>query len=306
MPGFLTHYIAGKAALQGVSPAIRKKITADERLYNLGTQGPDIFFYYFLRKRSRGIAQEMHLSSLGLFLVHMAQLAKDAPQNEKDTIFAYTAGFVMHYTVDCYAHPYVYARAFDKDVPKIINSALHRQFETAIDVALLKLVSSKKPAAVKQWELINAPKSGIHIAAAALSSSFAKIYGKEISPGFVRRALRSTIYITRLLQSKNGRRKRFMELAENLTIRTPLYSSMVHMQEITGERDYLNVNKTEWCAPWSSETYTDSFMERYSTAVEEGIEIMGAMYEFVYGDLSPDILAEKLGNRSLKTGLQCA
>jgi len=302
MPGFLTHYIAGKAALQEVSSEIREKISADERLYNLGTQGPDIFFYYF---PVREMAQEMHKCGLGLFLAYMARLAKESAPPARDKIFAYTAGFLMHYTVDCNAHPYVYARAFVHNAPKIKNSAMHRKFETAIDVALLKLVCGKKPAGISQWELINAPKDGLGISAEALSRGISEIYGKNISPKVAKRAMKFTIKATRFLQSKNGRRKRFMELAENLTIRAPLYSSMVHMQEIIGDDDFLNIKKASWLPPWSQETSNDSFMERYSVAVEEGAEIIKTMYAFIYGDLSPEILAEMLGNRSLKTGLQC-
>ncbi|MCL2223906.1 MAG: zinc dependent phospholipase C family protein [Defluviitaleaceae bacterium] len=311
MPGFLTHCIAGKAALQAVSAEIREKITAEERLYNLGTQGPDIFFYYLpgqVRKRSRGIAQEMHGCGLGLFLAYMAKLAKLAPPQEQDTIFAYTAGFLMHYTVDCHAHPYVYARAFVKDAPKIKNSALHRKFETAIDVSLLKLVSGKKPAGINQWELINAPKSGLCIAAEALSHGICAIYNRNVPPKVTRRALQFTINATRLLQSKNGRRKRFMEIAENLVAGEAMASCIIHMQEVPDEDDYLNLKKTEWQAPWSSEEekYTDSFMERYSAAVEEGAELIETMHSYIYGDLPFEVLTEKLGNRSLKTGLQCA
>ena len=312
MPGFLTHYIAGKAALQGASPQIREIITEGEKLYNLGTQGPDIFFYYFpsqILKRSRGIAQDMHLGSLGLFLAYMARLAKDAPAKpERDIIFAYTAGFLMHYTVDCYAHPYVYARAFNKNAIKIKNSADHRRFETAIDVALLKLVSGKKPAGMSQWELINAAPDELSISAAALSQGIQAIYGRRISPKVARRALKFTITCTRFLQSKNGRRKRFMEIMENLAFGEATTSCIIHMQEITGDTDYLNINKTPWHSPWSptDEVHNDSFMDMYQAAVDEGIEMLEALYGYVYGDLNPEILAEILGNRSLKTGLPCA
>jgi hypothetical protein len=301
MPGFLSHYIAGQAALAGVRPEIREKINSDVRLYNLGTQGPDIFFYYF---PARGLAQEMHLSGLGLFLAYMARLAKEN-ERERDTIFAYTAGFLMHYTLDCHAHPYVYARAYNKNAPKLKNSADHRKFETAIDVALLKLVSGEKPAGLNQWELINAAKDGLSVSATALSQGIFEIYGKKISDKKARRALKFTISATRLLQSKNGRRKRFMEIIENISIREPLYSSMVHMQEILGDNDYLNIKKSSWTPPWSAEAHNASFVDKYNAAVEEGIQMLNAMYDFVYGDLQPLILAEKLGNRSLKTGLPC-
>lgn len=308
MPGFLSHYIAGKAALAELSADIREKIFADERLYNLGTQGPDIFFYYIpgqMRRRSRGIGQEMHGRGLGLFLGAMARLAKNADA-EKNLIFAYTAGFVMHYALDCNAHPYVYARTFDENSTRIKNSAAHRKFESAIDVALLKLVSGKKPAGVNQWELINAEKDRLFVAAAALSKSVAAVYRRDVPPKVAARAMKYMINLTRLLQSKNGRRKRFMELVENVTIREPLFSSMMHVQELSGENDYLNIKKTPWHAPWAKEIHNASFMERYTAAVDEGAEMILALHEFVYGDLPAEALAEKLGNRSLKTGLSCA
>jgi hypothetical protein len=250
----------------------------------------------------------MHLSKLGLFLAYMAGLAKEAPSPARDTIFSYTAGFLMHYTVDCHAHPYVYARAFIQDAPKIKNSALHRKFETAIDVALLKLVSGKKPAGISQWQLINAPGDGIGISAEALSRGISEIYGRNVTTKVARRAMKFTINATRFLQSKNGRRKRFMEIAEHFLRGEATTSCIIHMQEVSGDEDYLNLKKAKWLPPWSheDESCDDSFMERYSAAVDEGIKIIETMYAFVYGNASPVALAEMLGNRSLKTGLQCA
>ena len=306
MPGFLTHYIAGKAALQSVSDDIQAKINAEERIYNLGTQGPDIFFYYIpgqVRKRSRGVAQEMHGNSLGLFLAHMARLAKEANE-ERDTIFAYTAGFAMHYAVDCHAHPYVYAHTFKENALKIKNSADHRRLETAIDVALLKLVSGEKPAGISQWELVNAAKDKRSVAAVAMCESIKAIYGREIPVGTARRAMKFMISGTRLLQSKNGRRKRFMQVLEHAVAGEVFVSCIVHMQELGGE-DYLNLQKKPWHPPWlpEAEIFNDSFVDCYNAAVQEGAKILEALHAFVYEDLPAERLAETLGNRSLKTGL---
>ena len=309
MPGFLTHYIAGKAALQSVSDDIQAIINADERIYNLGTQGPDIFFYYIpgqVRKRSRGVAQEMHGSGLGLFLVQMAQLAKQAGE-ERDTIFAYTAGFAMHYAVDCNAHPYVYAHTFKENALKIKNSADHRKLETAIDVALLKLVSGKTPAGISQWELVNASRDKRNVAAVAMCESIKAVYGREIPVGTARRAMKFMISGTRLLQSKNGRRKRFMQIFEHAVAGEVFVSCIVHMQEL-GDEDHLNLKKKPWHPPWlpEEEIFNDTFVDCYNAAVLEGTKMLEALYAFVYEDLPAEKLEEVLGNRSLKTGLPCA
>jgi hypothetical protein len=292
MPGFLSHYIAGKAVLQGSLLEIREKITAEERLYNLGTVGPDIFFYYVpgqILKRSRGIAQDMHLGGLGLFIGYMARAAKEAAPRERDTIFAYTAGFLMHYLLDVHVHPYVYARSFDKYTFKIKNSANHRKFETAIDNALLDLLSRESHTRIKQWELINAEKHKLSVSAMVLSQGINEIYNRNIPPKTVWRALKFTINAVKILQMKEISQN--IKLSENFSV---------------SAKDYLNTKKSPWRTPWSPEIYRDSFMDRYGLAVEESIQILETMYGFIYEELKPTILAEKLGNRSLKTGMQCA
>ena len=309
MPGFLTHYISGQALLQVIDPKIQKIIQPCERLYNLGTQGPDIFFYYMpghLRKRSRGLGTQMHLQNLGVFLAEMAKLAKESGPKERDIIFSYTAGFIMHYALDASAHPYVYAMTHHDNVPKIKNSADHRKFETAIDVAMLKLLSSKKPAEYNQWELIAAKPNHMSTSATAMSQALYITYNREIPPAIVQRAMRYMVQLTRILQSRKGRRKRWMELVENLTIREPLFSSMVHTQEID-DHDYLNTKKSAWHAPWEAagETHNDSFVERYHTAVEEGSKMIEFMYAYVYKNVDMSALVETIGNRSLKTGMPC-
>ncbi|MCL2285092.1 MAG: zinc dependent phospholipase C family protein [Firmicutes bacterium] len=312
MPGFLTHYIAGQAVLNSAEPDIQKIIAKDERLYNLGTQGPDIFFYYFpgiIRKRSRDIGGQMHKNDLGLFIARMAHLAKKAAGDERDLIFAYTAGIVMHYMIDVHSHPYVYAKVYNENATGIKNSADHRAFETAIDIALLKLVSGKKPADYSQWELIRAEAEHLIVAAKAMSRVIKLVYDRTIPPQDVYRAMRHMIQLTRLLRSRKGRRKKWTALVENLTVGEPLFSSMVHEQEVDEATDYLNHQRTPWKAPWEDEDAehcTDSFFDRYNAAVDEGLEIIQSLYDYVYGDLPLKTLGDKLGNRSLQTGAPCS
>jgi len=307
MPGFLTHYIAGQAVLNELAPDMRKKITSSERLYNLGTQGPDIFFYYIpgiVRKRSRGVGSQMHQSDLGLFLMQMANAAKQNTGLNRDIIFAYTSGFIMHYAVDTNAHPYVYASTYDPNASKINNSAKHHKFETAIDILMLKLVEGKKPSDHKQWELINANKGHMKVAAIAASNALLQIYSREIPPKNVYKAMRHMCAFTRFIQSQKGRRKKFIGTMENLTIRHQVFSSIIHNQVLTDGVDYLNEQKKPWQSPWdeSKNIYTDSFADRFYAATTEGLSMIQTLYKYIYENLPAEALATALGNRSLKTG----
>ena len=306
MPGFITHYIAGQALLDAVQPKIRRIIEPRANIFNLGAQGPDIFFYYvpgFIRRRSRGVGSQMHMENLGVFFMHMANRLKNTRHPaEQKIVFAYTSGFLMHYSLDVYAHPYVYACTHNDNDRKLQSAARHRQFETALDVEMLKLVSGEKPADYKLWHLIRAKDVHMRAAALAVSSAVLNTYNRDVQPLDVYMAMRYMVRFTRLLQSKGGRRKRLMALAEDLTIRANPLSAMVHMQEVIDGRDYMNIKKASWNAPWEHESREVSFVELYQNAVAEAAQMVQGLYSYMRGDVSLEKLMEQIGNRSLKTG----
>ena len=309
MPAILTHCIAGQAVLNNSDSKIRKIIKQSEQLYNMGTQGPDIFFYYlpgFVRKRSRGIGPQMHKNDLAIFIAKMAKaatLCKSQPG--KDIIFSYTAGIIMHYAVDTNSHPYVYAKTFDNSASKIKNSTTHHKFETSLDILMLEMHNGQKPAQCKMWELIDAKKCHRDVASIAASAAIRAVYNRPISKKDVRQAMDYMVNFVKYLQSKKGRRKKIASFVECATIRHPLHASIIHDQEVTDGIDYLNKSKTPWTPPWETANSTDSFVDRFNLAVDEGLKMVQALYEYVYEDSPIDNLRTLLGNKSLLTGLPC-
>jgi len=314
MPAILTHYIAGKTVLENSSPQIREIIKQSEQLYNLGAQGPDIFFYYLpglARKRSRGIGPQMHKNDLALFIAKMAKAAKSLKMTGGSSppphhiIFSYTAGIIMHYVVDINSHPYVYARTFNSTASKIKNSTNHHKFETSLDTIMLKMHNGKKPADYKLWELINAKKCHRVLVSAVASSAIQAVYNRPLSCTDVQKAMSYMVKFMKYLQSNKGRRKKLAAFVESATIRHTLHSSIIHDQEITDGIDYLNNDKKPWCPPWETANSVDSFMDRFNLAVEEGQQLIQDLYAYVYEDSSLENLRAKLGNRSLLTGMPC-
>jgi hypothetical protein len=310
MPGFITHYICGQAVLRAAPLAIQKMVEPHAQIFNLGTQGPDIFFYYFpgmLKKRIRQIGRHMHEHSYGLFLGSMAALLRGAEtQDTHGILLAYICGNMTHYALDVAAHPYVYAKVGTpqkgKKMRTIKNSVNHRRLETAIDVLMLNLMSSEKPADYKLWQLIRVESDPAHTVAERISECIQETYDIPVSPRDVYKAMMYMIRVTRVIQSRNGRRKRFMELIENLTIGEHLFSSIVHMQEVTDGVDYMNMEKSPWMSPNIEEEKTDSFLELYHEAVEDAVQMMETLWRYIQGEVSQSKLAAVLGDRSLHTG----
>jgi len=310
MPGFITHYICGQAALGAADSNAQKMIRPYQQFYNIGTQGPDIFFYYvpgFLKKHSRDIGIQMHKHHFGDFISHMIDIMMidKLPDVSRDLLFAYISGFLTHYAMDATAHPYVYSKTGVRqkgDKAKAIKYSVdHRKFETAIDVLMLNLMSSKKPADYKLWELIHVDNDQVRIVAGAMSASIRETYGRNISPKDVYKAMAYMTNITRIIQSRRGRRKRFMELIENLMIGEHLVSSIVHMQQINDGVDYMNIEKSPWNIPGTEEK-TESFVELYHEAVGESNRMIDTLWRHMNGEVSRKKLILALGDRSLSTG----
>jgi hypothetical protein len=301
MPGFLTHYLAGQAVLAKLPAEIESLILADRnKIFTLGAEGSDIFFYYvpgLIRPRTRGIGSDIHNAKFNPFFIHMARLCKRVKNEEqRETLFAYLAGFLVHYTVDVHAHPFVNAHTRHEGATELQETAEHRHFETALDVLMLARLTAEKPADYKQWELIQAPAGQKRIAAAAFAAAATKVYSRKILPQDVYHAMGHMAALTRMLHSPKGRRKHFAAFLEDKTIGARVFSAMVHMQELTDGRDYLNLSRAYW-----GEQNT-SFPELFDAAVAEAVALINGLYAYMHGTLSREVLTALIGFRSLSTG----
>ncbi|MCL2501192.1 MAG: zinc dependent phospholipase C family protein [Defluviitaleaceae bacterium] len=310
MPGFLTHYLGGQAVLAQLAEDMKTLIEGDhERIYNLGTQGSDIFFYYvpgFLRARSRGIGSDIHDGDFGRFFMEMARWSKH------ETLFPYLAGFLVHYALDTHCHPFVFGNTQREGVTSAQASADHRHFETAVDVLMLARLTGKRPADYKQWELIQAPAKHKRVAAAAFATAVNRVYKDKVAgsdeflPRDVYHAMGHMAQLTRMLHSPKGRRKTVAAFLEDKTIGARLLSAMVHMQEVTDGRDYLNLSRAHWQTPWDpSRRSTAGFPELFDAGVREAVRMVKGLYAYMHGEMPRRELAELVGNRSLSTGEPC-
>jgi len=311
VPGFITHYICGEATINELPRDIKDILQNSRQLYNVGCQGPDMFFYYLpglIKKNVKNLGVCMHKSNIRAFFSNMLDIQNAAADEERLMIFSYICGYLTHYALDCNAHPYVYYksgfRVEGDKTSQLSYSVRHRSFETAIDVLMLKMMSGEKPADKKLWQLIKAEKSHAMIIANALSTAISEAYGRHICQKEVFSAIRYMVGLTRVLQSKHGRRKKLMELAEDLTIGEHVVSSIIHMQEIKNGKDYLNLKKQPWYMPWDADNEINhSFGEMYSQAVVDGAGLITANFKYLKNSITKEELLIAIGNRSLASGL---
>lgn len=150
MPGFTTHYIFGMKAYNDMPNSQLKHIVAKYRwLYQLGLQGPDIFFYNIpiLRHQDyRNVGSHMHEHQVSQFfdccLRHIGLISS---RQQKEEAVAYLAGFINHYIADSICHPFIYGRiGYDINEPSTKNHGLHAALENELDAILLWKYKKKK------------------------------------------------------------------------------------------------------------------------------------------------------------------
>lgn len=310
MPGLITHYIFGKGVLAALPPNAAADIQKHRQLFNIGCQGPDMFFYYVtaaFKKDLRGLGGRMHKENVGAFMKAMACGITELKGDEKRAAFAYFSGYLAHYALDCSAHPYVYYRTgflrSGEKGSKMEYSGYHVRFETAVDVLLLKAMEGKRPGDEKIWKLVSVDKQEVVKAADYLSESISDAYDVVLSGKNVSSAMAYMALFKKIFQSGRGMRKKLLGAAEKLILRHNVVTELIHPQEITDDLDYLNENKNSWRNPWDEDSLRqENFAELFEAARIEAAKLITALWEYTKGRLPLKEFLELAGDRSFDSG----
>ncbi|MCK5130399.1 MAG: zinc dependent phospholipase C family protein, partial [Clostridiales bacterium] len=132
MPAAYIHERIAKKALAQISP-LSTSIKDNLDAFELGSQGPDILFFYniinFLNRNTRPnhLGERMHKERISALFKEILINTK----NQKGIAIAWSLGFVSHYAVDCTIHPYVYAMSNNDD--GTTNTTKHLVLESQFD-----------------------------------------------------------------------------------------------------------------------------------------------------------------------------
>ncbi len=127
MPATYTHYRFGKDVLQALhKEEVKRIIKENERIFNVGLHGPDIFFYYhlFYRNDVQRKGSVLHNECAKPFFEEAKQYA------QQDAYIAYYLGFLCHYILDSQCHTYI-------DYYERMNHVAHNAIENSFDQYLL-------------------------------------------------------------------------------------------------------------------------------------------------------------------------
>lgn len=103
MPASYAHYRFGKLLLPSLPANVRQTIQRFRRMYDMGLQGPDFFFYFnpFMHTSTGELGKTFHRQTGQEFFPAACQAATS------DAARAYLYGLLGHYCLDSLCHPFI-------------------------------------------------------------------------------------------------------------------------------------------------------------------------------------------------------
>lgn len=311
MPDFWTHILCGHEVLERVDDCkYKKKIENDIKIFNLGTQGGDIFFYYkfwpWIKDRSgKEFANSIHTNNTGELFIKGLMYLKDYSMNEEEfnEIFSYISGFICHYALDSTAHPYIYyfSGKYDDSKPDTRQFiGWHKRLEVIIDTILLKkkkgIETYKYPAYREIYLGRNIPKSIENF----FKLVMVKLYGHSTS---INDSYRDMIKGMRIMYDPKGIKVKLLRNFEKVTGVNKNYSYAIYQKLNDIKADYLNDKRNQWRHPCDyEEIHYESFFDLYDKAVILGSKMLEAAINFIDGSIDLEGLREAFPSISYYTG----
>ncbi|MDO5417188.1 MAG: zinc dependent phospholipase C family protein [Lachnospiraceae bacterium] len=321
MPGFTTHYILGMKAYNDLPNNQLKFIIAKYRwLYQLGLQGPDIFFYNIpvLRHRDyRNVGSYMHEHHVNdFFAACLKHLAAIPSRQQREPGIAYVAGFFCHYIGDYICHPFVYGRIHhDPTNPSMKTHGLHALLENDLDALLLSKYKKKKPSQFNQAATICLNGLETQFISRFLADCINEAYypltyknNYQVTAAMVHRSILAIRFGCRTLADPNGKKKDKIAFVENIFLRKPVASQKLVTDEVEDPRRSLNSDHQVWTNPWdASHASTASFPQLFRRCLGK----CSTVYYYLNSAITKDglleglfpVLLDELGNYSYHSGL---
>lgn len=315
MSGFNAHYFFGNNHLQFLEDSdIKKYCKKHPNVFSIGLQGPDIFFYFVIAGFSGGknLGSLVHVEETDLFFQNMYRglsIFRHQPA-QKEIAIAYMSGFLGHYMLDTYTHPYIYGRTRYTEDADAAYYSRHVFLESDIDRLILERYSGLKPSEFYQERTILLSKFECRVITDLLYYTFKKTYA---SVKTLRAFIQSSLYTMPLgcyvLHDAHGRKKAWLRKLEEIFLGYPLVSPLIPSDTLSFFKDPLNLSHKKWFNPWDRTTVSyESYMDLYDKAGKEYLDILKELNRLLTDNrlTLSDSFVNRLGNRSYHSGLDCS
>ena len=232
----------------------------------LGSQGPDPL-YYKSDTKYHDIANDIHRHNTRSFFKTMTNYVKD---NNSKTTYSFLVGFISHYAMDVFLHPYVYHHVgvYKKNDPSThYMRGLHLKYERAIDCLLiqkeLNIPSRKLNLTKKYFPIKSAPKAVSDLIAYTLKKELKVADGFDLYTSSVKMMYLNFQYA---VSDRFGLKKQFYKLVDLFSKDRDMFFSSLSLFNALEDYDYHNDSKSVWNHPLTNEVYTNTVEDLFREA----------------------------------------
>lgn len=270
----------------------------------LGCQGPDAF-YYARDKEFKRIADDIHRYRTRDLFKTMVNYVKE---NYSKEAYSYLFGFISHYVLDIYIHPYIYYKTgiYESDNPSThYMRGLHKKFEHAIDCLQiekeLKIKAHKLDLTTYYYPLKEAPKEVLELMHFTLKREYQLSNGYSMAERSAKEMYKMLKYIG---TDRTGIKKLLYKFFDLFNKKNDLFISDMSSFNQIKNYDYHNDAKNVWLHPLTGEEYTTSIDEIIEEAKVHGHELLTKVDEYIHTD-SDINLDDLFTDLSFNTGKPC-
>lgn len=312
MSDALNHYYCGEYALNNVNNQIRHIINKNRKIYDLGTQGPDFFFYDGVLpwKKSKGLNNYgtiLHTNSTNmLFYVFLktAQSIKDKENFNK--AFSLICGTICHLSLDSYTHPYInyISGIYKEDVPEThVYKYCHKKNEIALDILFCDYLNKKPAVSYPIEHIFNISEEDIKTVH-CLYKSILKKYNKPLSLGGVMHCLKEAVQTQKIITDKSGIKTFLLSYIEKIIKKPYAFTRALYTRKAKEENDFLNIEKRTWYNPYNKIINSNnSYPELFELACNDAVIKINQVYDIIKEEITLKKIDEVFRDVSFETGL---
>ena len=131
MPALFAHELFGREVAKQLPEPLNTIVTAHFTEFRIGLQGPDLFFFYRPYKSNAVTRYGNHLHEIPAkpFFLHGLSVVHEKGRESQE--YAYLLGFLCHFVLDSFCHPYVAQAMADTGIA-------HLEIEEELEKALIR------------------------------------------------------------------------------------------------------------------------------------------------------------------------
>lgn len=272
MPALLTHHLFGTTTL-GQLPGELVATQAQRDAFLLGNQGPDPFFFAFTTTRgsvAHAMGHRMHTERMAAAFEVLRASVGRLPQADRATGGAFVCGLLGHYLLDRNAHPFVYAHEFElcDNNPELHDAyhEVHALLESEIDAAMLLRLGGTTVRDFPPVSALEAPDEVLRAAGALLAQCASVAFDLPLRATDYGDAVADMRLCYRMIEPADAPRSRRLAAVERAVRPHSLLGALAHRADVPADTPAMNEGRRPWVDPFSGQTSTDSFLDRFEAA----------------------------------------